>query len=262
MTADALADYTVEALRFDGAEKDVYSMGEGPAVVIMTEIPGITPEVAAFGRRVAEAGFTVFLPDLFGTPGKPFSNGYALTSIVKACVSREFVAFARGRSSPVNAWLRGLIAEAHGRCGGDGVGLVGMCFTGGFALALAVDPLVKVPVMSQPSVPFPLSKKHKRDLGMSADELRLVKDRVEAEDLCIIGLRFTGDPVVPAERFQRLREEFGDAFVGVEIDSSQPNEHGFPKDAHSVLTKEYRDEPGLPTKEANDLVIEHFLARL
>ena len=257
---DALTDFDKEAMSFDGRSKDVYVQGSGPAVVVMTEIPGITPEVADFGRRVVAAGFTVFMPDLFGTPGKEFSNGYALRSIVRACVSREFVAFAKGKTSPVSTWLRGLIGEAHTRCGGKGVGLVGMCFTGGFSLGLAVDPLVQVPVMSQPSIPFPVTKGHRRDLGLSDDELRVVQDRIRDEDLCVIGLRFTGDPLVPAERFERLRAELGDGFIGVEIDSSEGNEHDYPKDAHSVLTKEYRESG--PTKDANDLVIEHFQAKL
>ena len=259
---DPLDDYQCESMTFDDRAKDVYSKGSGPAVVIMTEIPGITPEVADFGRRVADAGFTVFLPDLFGTPGKPFSNGYAVRSIARACVSREFVAFAKAKSSPVTTWLRELIAEAHQRCGGEGVGLVGMCFTGGFALALAVDPLVKVPVMSQPSLPFGLTKAHRQDLGLSDDELAVVQERVATDDLCVIGLRFSEDPMVPRERFVRLRAELGDGFLGVEIDNSPPNPYDFPKNAHSVLTTEYRDDPDVPTKVANDLVIQHFLEKL
>ena len=260
---DPLDDYQRESMSFDGRLKDVLVQGSGPAVVVMTEIPGITPEVADFGRRVVAAGFTVFLPDLFGTPGKPFSNAYAMQSMSRACVSREFVAFARSKSSPVTTWIRGLIGEAHERCGGQGVGLVGMCFTGGFSLALAVDPLVKVPVMSQPSLPLPLTKRHKRDLGLSSSELQVVQDRVRDEDLCVIGLRFTRDPVVPAERFERLRAELGDGFLGVEIDNDdQPNEWDHGKQAHSVLTMEYRDDPAAPTKAAHDLVIQHFLERL
>jgi dienelactone hydrolase len=137
-----------------------------------------------------------------------------------------------------------------------------MCFTGGFALAMAVDDTVIAPVLSQPSLPFPLSKKHKRDVGLSEDDLDKVKQRCAAEDLCVLGLRFTGDKIVPAERFARLRSELGDAFVGVEIDSSPGNEWGHSKAAHSVLTEHLKDEPGQPTRDALDQVLDLFRRKL
>lgn len=266
--ADPLSDFTCESHTYDGEAKDVYWQGSGPAVVVMTEMPGITPAVADFARRLVAEGFMVALPDLFGTPGREVSNGYILGSLVKGCVSKEFVAFATGRTSPVIGWMRGLVAEAHARSGvgpDRGVGVVGMCFTGGFSLALAVDPLVAVGVLSQPSLPLPLGPgKAKRgaDLGLSADDLRIVTERAGADELCAIGLRFTADPMVPAARFERLRAELGDAFIGVEIDNTDGDPHDFGKRAHSVLTEEYRDEDGFPTKDAHDLVISHFHARL
>lgn len=256
-----LADFKKEQLSFAGKAKEVFSMGAGPGVVIMPEMPGITPEVAAFGVRVAEAGFTVFIPDLFGVAGKEFSNGYVMQSMAKACVSKEFAALATNKKAPVTDWLRGLVGEAHTRCGGQ-VGVVGMCFTGGFALALAVDPAVEVATMSQPALPFPIGAKARRSSGVSDAELKIVKERAAKDQVCVIGLRFTGDTFVPAERFENLRAELGDAFIGVEIDSSKGNAHGFTKQSHSVLTMEYRDEPGFPTNEAHDLVIKHFKERL
>lgn len=260
MTA-ALEAFSREALTFDNKTRDVFSIGDGPGVVVLPEMPGITPEVARLAERVAGAGFTVFVPDLFGVPGKPFSNTYVARSMIKACVSKEFVAFARNKESPVTSWLGGLVAEAHLRCGGN-IGVVGMCFTGGFALALAVDPVVKVAAMSQPALPLGPLPKSKRSIGVSEDELSSVKQRVAKDDVCVIGLRFTNDGFVPAERFERLRTELGDAFLGVEIDSSPGNVHGFGKDAHSVLTMEFNDDDGSPTKRAYDLIITHFEDRL
>lgn len=263
MANDELEDFTRESFTADATTKDVYWLGTGPAVVVMTEIPGITPDVADFARRVADAGHTVAMPHLFGPAGKEGSHPYEFRSLVKGCVSREFVAFATEKTSPVTVWLRALVGEAHRRAGGDrGVGVVGMCFTGGFALALAVDPLVRVPVLSQPSLPLPLGKKRRGDLGLSPDDLAVVAERAAKDEICAIGFRFTEDPVVPAERFERLREVLGDAFIGVEIDSSPDNEHGFGKRAHSVLTAEWRDVEGLPTKDANDLILQHFAERL
>jgi len=146
--------------------------------------------------------------------------------------------------------------------GGAGVGVVGMCFTGNFALALAVDPAVLVPVMSQPSMPFGISKKHRRDLHLAPDDLAAVKRRTVDDELCVIGLRFTGDKLVPPQRFDRLRDEFGEAFIGVEIDSGKGNEYGFGIRSHSVLTAEYDPEPEHPTSKAHELVLDHFRKKL
>ncbi len=257
---DALDDFTSEMRTFDGASKRVFWNGDGPAVVLLTEMPGITPQVADAARRFVDAGFTVAMPDLFGEAGRPRSVGYLLASMAKGCVSKEFVALATGRTSPVTGWLRGLIGEAHRRAGvGRGVGVVGMCFTGGFALAVAVDPLVKVSVMSQPALPFALGAARKADIGLSPGDLRVVADRVAADEVCAIGLRFTADRSVPSERFRRLEDELGETFIAVEVDNSPGNPHGFSKQAHSVLTDEYR--PG-PTEDAFDLVVDHFTRRL
>jgi dienelactone hydrolase len=136
-----------------------------------------------------------------------------------------------------------------------------MCFTGGFALAMMVDDSVVAPVLSQPSLPFPVSKKHKRDLNLSPADLARVKERA-GDGVCVLGLRFTHDRAVPPERFERLRDELGDTFIGVEIDSSPGNPWGHPKMAHSVLTEHLVDEPGQPTREALDQVLAFFRERL
>lgn len=236
-------------------------MGEGPAVVVMAEIPGITPKVADFARRVAAAGFTVVMPVLFGTPGAEATPGHAMKVISKACVSKEFAAFATNRTAPVSVWLRALAADAHESCGGVGVGAVGMCFTGGFALGMMVDERMLAPVLSQPSLPIGPLGKSKRALQLAPDDLARVKERA-AEGVCVLGLRFTGDILSPGDRFARLREELGDAFIGVEIDSSKGNEWGIPKMAHSVLTEHFVDEPGHPTRVALDQVLDFFKDKL
>ena len=261
--SDALEGFTKSSFTADGKTRDVYRTGTGPAVIVISEMPGITPKVAEFGRRVAALGCTAVLPHLFGTPGRKVSAGYALTSLAPACVSKEFAAFARGKTSPVTVWLRALAAQAHSECGGPGVGVVGMCFTGGFALGMMVDDVVLAPVLSQPSLPIGPSKKSKRDLGISDTDLARVKQRCADEaDLCVLGLRFTGDFMAPHDRFARLQEELGDSFVGVELDSSKGNPHGHPKAAHSVLTEHLQDSPGTPTRDALDQVLDLFKSRL
>jgi len=259
---DPLEDFTRGSFSYRGVAHDVFRSGEGPAVIVSAEIPGITPQVADFARKVRAIGCTVLLPVLFGEPGREMSGGYAAKSFGAACVSREFAAFATRKTAPIAEWLRALARYAHDSFGGPGVGAIGMCFTGGFALGMMADEHVIAPVLSQPSLPLPpIAKKAKRSVQLSDDDLRIVKDRV-ADGICVLGLRFTEDIAVPADRFETLRRELGDGFIGVEIDSSDGNPWGISKRAHSVLTEHFVDQPGHPTREALDQVLEFFRIRL
>ncbi|HEX8802846.1 MAG TPA: dienelactone hydrolase family protein [Acidimicrobiales bacterium] len=256
-----LSDYAEDTFTHDGKERRVFRRGSGPAVLVIAEMPGITPEVLAFADRVVDAGHTAVLPHLFGEPGAPASLRNGLPAVVSSCVSREFTVMATGRTSPVVEWLKALGRREHERCGGPGIGVVGMCFTGGFALAMMVDDSVLAPVLSQPALPFAITAGQKRDLGVSPADLDAARARA-ADGVGVLGLRFTCDRLVPSERFARLREELGDAFVGVEIDSSPGNPHGIPKKAHSVLTDHLVDEPGHPTQDALHRVLDLFRTRL
>ncbi len=256
-----LAGWDETSFDHDGARRPVFRRGEGPAVVVIHEIPGIIPEVARFGTRLADAGFTVFMPSLFGEPGRPFEMGYVLGEVARACVSREFRVLARHHSSPITDWLRALARHAHAAIGGNGVGALGMCLTGNFALAMAMDEAVMAPVLSQPSLPFPVVPGAKSALHLSVAELANLKKR-SREGLKVLGLRFTGDPACPGERFERLRQEIGDAFEGIEIDSSRGNAFGIRPGAHSVLTRDLVDQEGHPTRAALDRVIAFFRERL
>jgi len=260
-TGPPLDGFEAFPFAYEGASRTVYRRGSGPGVVVIHEIPGITPEVARFGERVAEAGFTVYLPHLFGTPGRAFSTGYMLGQLARACVSREFAVLAANRSSPVTDWLRALCRRAHAECGGPGVGALGMCLTGNFALSLMVDEAVMAPVLSQPSLPFPVSPGRRAALHLGPEELARVKDRV-AGGCPVLGLRFTRDPLCPGARFERLRRELGDGFEAVEIDSGPGNPHRIPRTAHSVLTLDLVDEAGHPTRAALERVLGFFGERL
>lgn len=257
-----LPGFTVGSFTWEGKERPVYRAGAGPGVVVVHEVPGITPAVAAFGRRVADAGFTAVLPELFGRTGEPFSTGAVVRSLARVCVSREFTLLATRQTSPVTEWVRALCRQVHEECGGPGVGAVGMCLTGGFALALLLDDDVIAPVLSQPSLPFPLTGRQRRDVGLSDEHLARVKQRVADDGVCVLGLRFSADTSAPAARFERLREELGDGFEAIELDSSPGNPWGFKRWAHSVLTQEFRDEPGHPTRAALDRVLAFFAERL
>jgi dienelactone hydrolase len=261
VSTQALEGFDSFRFSHDGAARDVYRRGTGPGVVVIHEVPGITPEVARFARRVAEDGFTVFLPHLFGTPGKPFSAGYVLASTLHCCISREFHVLAERRSSAITEWLRALCREAHAQCGGPGVGAIGMCMTGNFALALMVDEAVMAPVLSQPSLPFPLTRAKRAAIHLSDADLAVVRTRARA-GCGVLGLRFTADPMVPRERFATLARELGDGFEAIEICSDPGNPHGISQRAHSVVTRDLVDEAGHPTQTALERVLAFFRERL
>ncbi|MEV6415360.1 dienelactone hydrolase family protein [Kribbella sp. NPDC051718] len=227
-----------------GLTHDCYEKGEGPGVVLIPEIPGITPQVLGLADHLVDEGFTVVIPSPFGTPGKPESVGYVLGTVARLCVSAEFRAFAVDAKRPITAYLRAVAADLAARTPGRGVGVIGMCFTGGFALATAVESSVLASVLSQPAAPFPVSASRRRDPSMSQEELAQVVERTRTDGLCALGLRFTRDRAVPPERFATLREHLGDAFEVIELDSSPGNPGGFAKSAHAVLTAEVRETPG------------------
>lgn len=260
--APPLAGY--DCFDFDDGRwiRPVYRRGTGPAVIVIHEMPGLHPLVLRFAERVAAEGMTVFCPSLFGEPGRPVSIGYALGSMLTTiCIRREFKVWAANESSPIVDWLRALSRRVHAECGGRGVGAVGMCFTGGFALAMMTEPSVVAPVLSQPSLPLPTLGLFKDGLGASPDEIACARRRFEGEGLSMIGLRFFGDPFVPDARFAAYRREFGDRFEAIEIDpkDGQPDPR---MAAHSVLTVHLRDDDADgPTKQAERRVIAFFKER-
>jgi len=257
-----LTGWSVAPFTGGGYTHDVYRKGEGPGVVLIPEIPGIHPGVLGLGNHLVDNGFTVAIPSLFGDPGRPISVGYVLPTIARACVAREFAAFATNKQRPVAVFLRALARDLKASTPGKGVGVIGQCFTGGFALAAAVDDSLLAPVLSQPSLPFPLTPRQRRDPGVSDVELNAFKDRAASEGLCAMGLRFSEDKAVPGERFTALKERLGDAFEVIEIDSGPGNEHGFGRMAHSVLTNEVREVDGQPAYEARKRVVAFLNERL
>lgn len=263
-----LATFEHERFTRDGTTHEIYRKGKGPAVLVLTEMPGISPQVLGFADRVVALGCTAVLPHLFGTAGRdPQADKlsgalYGISTMAKACISKEFTVLATGRSSPVIDWLRALAASEHARCGGPGVGVVGMCFTGGFALAMAADARVLAPVLSQPSLPLPLTEDRRRTIDSDPATLDAVAQRCAGEGLRVLGLRFKGDPFVPGERFQFLRERLGEGFVAVELEQADGHPEGPLKKHHSVLTGALIDAPGEPTRAALDRVLQLFRDKL
>ncbi|GAA1670595.1 dienelactone hydrolase family protein [Kribbella yunnanensis] len=245
-----------------GQTYDCFEKGEGPGIVVIPEIPGLTPEVLGYAEHLVSEGFTVVIASPFGTPGKSESALYVLGTLSRLCVSKEFRAFAADAERPITQFLRAVAADLAARTPGRGVGVIGMCFTGGFGLATAVDDVVRAPVLSQPSVPLPLTAKLRRDPGLSRRELDVVKERTRTDGLCVLGLRFSKDPMAPADRFTTLRAELGDAFEVIELDSGPGNSEGYGKSAHSVLTREIKENPPNSAFHARARTVEFFRERL
>jgi dienelactone hydrolase len=260
MTAPEVPGFDQVPFTHQGRTHPVYRAGAGPAVIVIHEIPGIHPGMVAFAQRLIAAGYRVYLPSLFGRPSQPANTRALVGSILRVCVSREFAILA-DRTSPVVTWLRALAATAHRECGGPGVGAIGMCLTGGFALAMAVEPAVLAPVASQPGLPAPLTAAKRAAVGLDPADLTAVKARTH-QGLYVLGLRFSADRGCPAARFATLRRELGDAFEAIEVDSSPGNPYGIPTRAHAVLTVDLVDAPGHPTRAALDRVMTFLDERL
>jgi dienelactone hydrolase len=227
----------------DGTTHPTYRRGAGPGVVIIHEIPGLTPDVIGFAETVVDAGFTVVMPHLFGTPETGDSPLAIARSLRQVCVSKEFTKLATRETSPVAGWLRSVARELHAELGGPGVGALGMCFTGGFALAMMVDDAVAAPVLCQPSAPFPIGKRRAADLNLSDADLAVVKQRA-AGGCQVLGLQYDKDAAT-GTRFETLTREIGDAFIRVE----------FPGRKHSTVTA-HRQQAGV------DAVLAFFAEKL
>jgi dienelactone hydrolase len=255
---DSLEDFERRQVTLQGKTRLVFVAGSGPAVVVLAEMPGIYGHVIRFARWIRDAGFTVWMPSLFGDPGRPLTMGYTASSLIKGCISAEFRAFAANASSPVTQWLRALAAHAHPLCGGKGVGAIGMCFTGNFALSMMLEPAMLAPVMSQPSLPLT----NAAGMHIAPDELRAIRERLEREDLTVLAYRFAGDRFCRAARFAAFQEALGERFQARVLPDSAANPNAPMKNPHSVVTVHLIDEHNQPTRQAVDEIIGFFRMRL
>ena len=261
---DAITDFARREMGIDGVVKTVYVTGSGPAVVLMPEMPGISPDVLRLARWVRDAGFTVYVPSLFGIDGAYPTVEGGQEVVRRACVSAEFRAFAKGGTSPVTVWLRGLARQAHAECGGAGVGAIGLCFTGNFALTMALEPAVIAPVVNHPSLPLD----DPAGLELSDEDARAVRDRIARDGLTVLAYRFDNDRWCTGQRFAAYLALLGDAFDGRVLPGSCANTDSPPffRDVvgspHSVVTAHLVDEEGHPTLQARDEILAFLTDRL
>ena len=209
---------------------DTYRRGVGPGVVLMHESPGLTPEVTMFGHDLAREGYTVVMPHFFGSAHHAPGRAEAAGVIAQVCVGREFTLLATGRTTPVAGWLRSLAAGLHAELGGVGIGAIGMCFTGGFALAMMLDPSVVAPVVAQPAIPLATDRRRAADVNLSAADLAAVRERVVG-GCPVLGVRYRDDRST-GTRFETLTRELGEGFRRVELDG--PGHATLTADRHPV----------------------------
>ena len=261
---DALEDFQRRELTFGDIRKRVHVSGQGPPVVVMPEMPGISPDVARFARWVRQAGFCVYLPSLFGRDGAVPQAAEGIEVFRRTCVSAEFHALAGSATRPITRWLDALARQAHCECGGPGVGVVGMCFTGNFALTMVLEPAVIAAVLAQPSLPLDAPE----CVDMDVAELAQVRARLERDDLTVLAYRFDGDAHCRAARFAAYQQALGPRFIGRVLPDSAANPQPPPffrdvvRTPHSVLTAHLVDADGEPTSAARDEVLAFLQARL
>ncbi len=261
---DPLTDFTPRQIELLGNIKTVHLAGSGPGVIVMHEMPGISPQVARFARWVRDAGFTVYLPSLFGRDGAVPQADEGGEIFQRVCVSREFRVMAGDGTSPVVAWLRALATQAQQECGGIGVGAVGMCFTGNFAISMMVEPAMRAAVACQPSLPL----NNPAAIEMSDDDAEVVAARLKQDDLTVKAYRFDSDKFCKAARFETYKKKFGAHFDGKTLPDSAANPETSPffaqhiQSPHSVVTQHLIDRDGEATLAARDEIMGYLRASL
>lgn len=251
-TEDALRKYSVTSVVAEGISHNVYVQRSGSAVVILHELPGLNHGAVMLADRLFAAGYTTYLPCLFGRPGRTVESAIAL------CVRREITYLSSRRESRITPWLRALCQHAHDQCGGPGIGVIGMCLTGRFAIVLAGHPSVLAPVSCQPATPLPaLTHARQRALGITDAELDAAALRSREKGLPVLGFRFSHDGLCPAPRFVAIHEALP-SFDATTIDSGPGNRYDIRRTAHAVLTDDFVDEVGHPTRDALRRVVAFF----
>lgn len=232
----------------DTISHDIYRRGAGAPVILLQELPGIGQETLFLADQLVSAGFEVVMPHLFGPIGQTSIAGN-LARVM--CLRKEFHLMSRDRSSPIADWIRLLCRKIKDEAGTDGVGVIGMCLTGNFAITLIGDDSVLAAVASQPAMPF----FKQAELHMSPAEISQSRQALDAKGPMQV-LRFENDPLCTAKKSECIHRTFNDDGV------NRVKEITLPGKGHSVLTLDFVDEAGHPTRQALDNVIDYFTSKL
>jgi dienelactone hydrolase len=261
------AGYVREDFDAVGIRHPVYRAGDGPAVILLHELPSISWRTVKLAEHIRKQGFRVVMPALIGgvcdepnTPIRKAKLGLAFVkSTARLCISWQFVALLQRRTSPITGWLLALAREEARTSKRPKVGVIGMCLSGGFALGMAIDPIVGVAVSSQPALPFAMKAFGKipgqvTDPGVSpADYDRLIARR-EDPDFCVRAFRYTTDEIAPLERVERLARDLAPGLIFEPITAK--------KKAHSVLTDATDKGPDQEAQKRVEAALERVMTLL
>ncbi len=248
---------------FGSITHDVFAHGDGPGVLILHELPGMTPECLNLAEVVRLAGYRVYLPLFFGSPGQDPSKVTIGLTALNVCVRREFRFLATKEDSPITPWLRALSRKVFDqtKSRGKGIGVIGLCLTGGFVLALMLDEHVLAPVMCEPSLPLeirflPGAAARRAAIGIPTATLEASAKRAKTHPL--LGYRFSSDTLCRAERFETIGSVLKSGFVSRTIPTGPEHPGNIRDGAHAVLTEAYDHTPGHPTRNALDEILVRF----
>jgi dienelactone hydrolase len=261
------AGYRPDRYEAVGIAHDVYRRGEGPVVILLHELPAISWRTVKLAEHIRKRGFRVVMPSLVGgvneepnTPVRKARLGAAfVTSTLRLCISWQFVALLQRRTSPITGWLLALAHDEARTSGRPKVGVIGMCLTGGFALGMAIDPVVGVAVSSQPALPFAMKAFGKipgqvTDPGVSQADYGRLRARREDPDFCVRAFRYTTDEIAPVERVERLARDLAPGLIFTPIEAT--------KSAHSVLTDATDRSPSPDAQKAVEDALESVIIEL
>ncbi len=243
ISAYAKKEFTAHSSEGKPLSHDVYERGKGKVCVIIQELPGIGQETLCLADTFVERGYKVILPHLFGPIGK---TSVASNLFRVFCMRKEFRVFAKNESSPIVDWLKALCKKVKEENNVKGVAVIGMCLTGNFAISLMAEDAVLAGFASQPAMPF----QTQNALHMSEEDVTKIKSKLDVVGPMHCG-RFEKDKLCTAEKFDLINRKFND-------DKERIILHELPGKGHSILTIDFVDEAGHPTKKALEDVMEYF----
>ena len=239
--------FSAETISGYKIEHDVYTRGSGPVIVIIQELPGIGQSTLRLADKFIEAGFQVVMPHLFGPIGKT----KVLANLARVfCLRKEFSLFSKNQSSPIVDWLKALCRSIRTEQNINGVGVIGMCLTGNFAISLMADDSVLAAVSSQPAMPF----NDPAALHMSEKDIAEIKSNID-RNRPIKAYRFEHDWMSKKAKFDALNQALNLDKERIQMTTLRGNKH-------SVFTIDFVDQEGHPTHTALKDVMAYFKSSL
>lgn len=243
ISAYTKGEFTANSSQGKSIVHDVYERGEGKVCVIIQELPGIGLETLRLADTFVERGYKVVLPHLFGPIGKTSVAGNLFRVF---CMRKEFSVFSKNKTSPIVDWMKALCKKVKEDNGVNGVAVIGMCLTGNFAISLMAEDAVLAGFASQPAMPF----QTQNALHMSEDDVTKIKTKLDAVGPMHCG-RFEKDKLCAAQKFDLIKRKFNDGKERIVL-------HELPGKGHSILTLDFVDDAGHPTKQALEEVMQYF----